>query len=180
MILSTSQLVEACRAKNTRAQQQLYNTYYKMVYNSCYRIFSNALDAEDCMQESFIKAFEKLDTLGDAPIEAWLRRIAINTSIDYLKKRQIEVTDLNEQMYVVSEEEEENELEWQVEQIRKTMGTLPDKYRIVLSLHLFEGFDHQEIAEILNIEAPTVRTQYSRARQKLIEKLTHETRRIHQ
>ena len=149
---------------------QFYRLYYKPVYRCCCRILTQGPEAEDAMQESFIKAFDKLNTIGDAPLEAWLKRIAINTALDKLKKKQLFLTDTDE--YAEIEEDDpysEEETERKVKQVKEAINRLPDGYRIVLSLHLLEGYEYGEIADILNIQESSVRGQYTRARQKLIE-----------
>jgi RNA polymerase sigma factor, sigma-70 family len=135
------------------------------------------MDAEDCMQETFMKAFEKIDAIEDAPPEAWVKRIAINTSINRLKKNCINFVDLDHPAVVYNDEDEDFEegstpAEEMVERIRVRMKELPDKYRVILSLYLFEGYDHGEIAEILDLKETTVRSQFIRGKQKLIELVT--------
>mgnify|MGYP003623366803 CR=1 FL=1 len=175
MISLAEKIIEGCKRQDHKAQMQFYNMYYKMVYNSCYRILSQAMEAEDAMQESFLKAFEKIDMIGDAPPEAWLRRIAINTSIDKLKKKKVTVTELDDRMPVTEEEAyDEEEIIWKVEQIKKAISRLPDTHRVILTLHLLEGYDYDEIAQILDIKEGTARGQYARARQKLVEFLKQE------
>jgi RNA polymerase sigma-70 factor (ECF subfamily) len=166
-------LVENCKRQDTKAQIQFYEMYYKMVYNCCYRILPQAADAEDAMQDSFIKAFDKIHTINDAPIEAWLRRIAINTAIDKLKKRHATLLDLS--VYEAATDDEpcygEEETAWKAEQVKNAINTLPDGYRVVLTLHLLEGYEYDEIASILKIKESSARGQYTRARQKLAELL---------
>ena len=163
-------LVAGCIKQDVKAQKQFYKTYYKMVYNSCFRILPNPMDAEDCMQEAFIKAFNKINTLKDMPVEAWLRRIAINTALDKLKQEKMIWEDIKEQHYAyIDEISDEDCTEWQVEQVKFAITKLSEAFRIVLNLYLFEGYDHKEIAEILNQKETTVRSQYARAKQQLIE-----------
>jgi RNA polymerase sigma-70 factor (ECF subfamily) len=164
------QTIAGCKKDDFKAQRAFYNLFYKAVYNTCYRILSNAMDAEDCMQETFIKAFNKINFMGDAPPEAWLKRIAINTCIDTLKSKKADWEETDEPINIADEPPpDEEEIHWKVEQIKTAMEKLSEKYRIVLSLYLMEGFDHEEIAEILQLNEATARSQYSRAKQKLIE-----------
>ena len=163
------QTITACKKDDFKAQRAFYNLFYKTVYNSCYRILGNAMDAEDCMQETFIKAFDKLNSMGDAPPEAWLKRIAINTCLDALKSKKLDWETTDVEIKIADEPPpDEEEIQWKVEQIKISMGKLPEKERIILSLYLMEGFDHEEIAEILHLNEATARSQYSRAKQKLI------------
>ena len=170
MATSLEQTVAACKKHDFKAQRAFYNLFYRMVYNTCYRILSNAMDAEECMQDAFVKAFGKFHAIGDAPPEAWLKRIAINTCLDTLKAKQPDWTETDETIYIANEPPPDEEtMNWKVEQIKVAMEQLPEKYRIILSLYLMEGYDHEEIAEILQLNEATARSQYSRAKQKLIE-----------
>lgn len=168
-------LISECRKNDRRAQMQLYNTYCKRVYNSCLRIFRNAQDAEDAMQDSFLKAFANLDKYEQSmPFAAWITRIAVNTSIDKLRKKDIEVIDFNENIgsaHIVDADDNED---WdriinKVDEVKAAIDKLPESSRIIINLYLIEGYDHDEIAEILNVAAGTVRVKYMRAKQRLVE-----------
>jgi RNA polymerase sigma factor (sigma-70 family) len=168
-------IIDNCRKGNRKAQFQLYKLYYKNMYNLSFRIINNTQEAEDIMQESFLSAFRKIDSYsGEVSFGAWLKRIVINKSLDAVKKRKIDFLDLDESAGYLPAEDEVNDTEQislQVERLHKCINLLPDGYRIVLSLYLLEGYDHEEIAEILNISASTSRSQYTRARHKLYELL---------
>jgi RNA polymerase sigma-70 factor (ECF subfamily) len=137
----------------------------------------NADVAEDVMQETFLTAFEKIVTFkGDSTFGAWLKRIAVNKSIDELRRNLSILQPLNETLEnsIIEHTENsafetDNQVLGKVEIIKKALGLLPDGYRIVLSLYLFEGYDHEEIAQILGISESTSRSQYTRAKQKLID-----------
>ncbi len=174
MISFDNSIIEQCRKGDRRAQMSLYSTFYKRVYNACYRVLQDSYEAEDAMQDSFLKAFSRLDTYDvDTPFEAWLVRIAINTSIDRLRKKDLDVINLNENInYNIVDSDDEKDWEYitgKVEQVKKAIEKLPDASRLVINLYLIEGYDHEEIAEILNIPSGTVRIQYMRAKQKLIQ-----------
>lgn len=130
-------------------------------------MLGNEMEAEDVMQEAFLKALTRIDTYeGKVSFGAWLKKIVINRSLDHLKKRKVKFEELNEKI----PEEECFSLsisEIQVEQLKKAIMKLPDGYRVVLSLYLLEGYDHEEIAEILGISNVSSRSQYMRAKQKL-------------
>lgn len=165
------ELIEACKKGSRTAQFRIYELYYRAMYNTALRIVSDPDDAEDVMQEAFLKAFEKLDTFrGKVSFGAWLKRIVINKALDFLKlkKSAVSIEELGDDIKLV-EEVEEPDLKCEPEQVRKAINTLPDGYRIVLSLFLLEGYDHEEISEIMNISNATSRTQYHRAKKKLIE-----------
>lgn len=173
MINFDSDIIELCKKGNRKAQMQLYSAFYKRVYNSCYRVLRDTFEAEDSMQETFLKVFSKLDSYTDSvPFEAWLVRIAINTSIDRLRKNELDVINLNENIAYDTFDTDDGE-DWEfiqnkVEQVKIAIEKLPDQSRLIINLYLIEGYDHEEIAEILNIAPGTSRIQYMRAKQKLI------------
>jgi RNA polymerase sigma-70 factor (ECF subfamily) len=148
------------------------------MYNTCLRIVNDSLEAEDIMQESFLKAFDKINFYkGEVSFGAWLKRIVINHSLDELRKRKLETSSIEDSVYEIKDEEkkgEDEEVDVKVEEIKKAIQLLPDGYRIVLSLYLIEGYDHDEISEILNISSSTSRSQFARAKKKLIECLKNE------
>jgi len=165
-----------CRKGDRNAQMELYYRYYKAMYNTSLRILGRTDDAEDAMQEAFIKAFRRLTEFeGRSGLGIWLKRIVINTSIDKLRKRrklmEAELSEGNTpgEEDETSASEKEEDIEIQAEQIRKAIMQLPEGYRIVVSLHLLEGYDHEEIGKILGISNSTVRSQFARGRKKLTE-----------
>ncbi|MBU2650862.1 MAG: RNA polymerase sigma factor [Bacteroidetes bacterium] len=165
------ELIDDCRMNDRKAQLELYKRYYKAMYNTAYRITKHTAEAEDAMQEAFLDAFRKIDTYsGEAAFGAWLRRIVVNKSIDHLKKQEKwKMSDMDDKD--IPEVVEENPVEilsYKVDLIRKEIENLPDRYRVILSLHLLEGYDHEEITQILGLSYNATRTKYSRARQKLI------------
>lgn len=173
------ELIERCRNNDRKAQLELYRLYSGAVYNACLRILRDTGKAEDATQESFILAFNKLSTFkGESSFGAWIKKIAIHKAIDELRKNNIkfEVADNSPevlQIEVPAPDISENIeiLEEQVKAIKEAMHLLPDGYRLVLSLYLFEGYDHEEIAQILSITESTSRSQCTRAKQKLAELL---------
>ena len=166
--------IERCRKGDRKAQSDLYKLYYKPMYNVSLRILSHEVEAEDVMQEAFLKAFTKIDTYeGKVSFGAWLKKIVINHSLDQLKKRKVKFEELNEK--IPDEESADPNLgEIQMEQVKKAIRQLPDGYRVVLSLHLLEGYDHEEISQILGISNVASRTQYLRAKLKLRQLLHQE------
>jgi len=176
-------IIDRCKKGEQKAQFQLYKLYYKAMFNTSFRIVNDQMEAEDIMQEAFLKAFDKIHTYsGRVSFGAWLKRIVINHSLDELKKKRVDFESMeenpkSEKIREDDEEEQEDERDpsYQVEQIRDTINELPDGYRIVLSLYLLEGYDHEEIAEILNITSSTSRSQYTRAKNKLKEQLAKKT-----
>lgn len=165
-------IVHQCRKRDRRAQLEFYMMFYKSVYNSCFRILGNPQEAEEMMQESFLKVLNKTELLQDDAVsmEKILKRIAINSSIDCYRKRKICFVELEDKYASVSEPETDDALqnEIRLEAIEQMMQLLPEGYRMILSLHLIEDMDYAEIAEQLNLSASTVRSQFTRAKQKLI------------
>jgi RNA polymerase sigma factor (sigma-70 family) len=143
------------------------------MFNTALRIVNKAADAEDVLQDSFTDAFMQLSSFENkSTFGAWLKQIVVFKSISFLKRQRMSFVD----METVADLPEENGLDetgiwYTVEMIKQTMQQLPDGYRTVLSLYLFEGYDHEEIAEILGVAQSTVRTQYIRAKQKLLKLL---------
>ncbi len=169
-------LIDGCRNGDQKAQFQIYKLYYKAMYNTSLRIVNDSMEAEDIMQESFLSAFEKIDTYsGTVSFGAWLKRIVINRSLDALNKRKMVFEDIEAYPGLRDDRTEETlyieELDSKVEEVKKAIERLPDGYRVILTLYLIEGYDHDEIAEILSISSSTSRSQLSRARQKLISEL---------
>lgn len=144
------------------------------MYNVGYRITGSEEDAEDALQEAFISAFKNLNHYrGDAAFGAWLKRIVVNKAINIMKKKRHELMPEDERWDVAeSEEIVEYREEYTVERVRDSIDKLPDGYRAVLSLYLLEGYDHQEIAEIMGISESTSKSQLNRAKAKLRDVLT--------
>ncbi len=169
-------LIDGCKTGDQKAQFQIYKLYYKAMYNTSLRIVSDSMEAEDIMQESFLSAFEKIDTYsGTVSFGAWLKKIVVNRSLDALSKRKAIFEDIDSHVGIRDESGDETarneEIDVKVEEVKEAIDRLPDGYRIILSLYLLEGYDHDEIAEILSINSSTSRSQLSRAKQKLISEL---------
>lgn len=144
------------------------------MYNTALRITANKADAEDILQDSFTDAFLQLQSFENkASFGAWLKQIVVFKSVSLLKKRRLIFPDIERESYEFTEENQpdENETEFTVASIKSAMSQLPHGYRTVLSLYLLEGYDHEEIADILQISHSTARTQYKRGKQKLLQLL---------
>lgn len=172
------QLLELCKSCNQRAQLEIYNRYNKAMYNTALRIIKDSYKAEDIMQESFLTAFTKLDTLEDSKLfGSWLKRIVVNNSIAYYNKtlKQQEIP-LETIMYKVEDDngiEEHSQENAKVKEIINIMKTLKPNYSLGLTLHLIEGYDYEEICEIMHISYANCRTLISRAKESLRKKLLH-------
>ena len=137
--------------------------------NISQRIVNNRMEAEDVLQESFVNAFTKLQSFrGDSSFGSWLKRIVINNSLNVVRKKKQFFEDLNEELIEGSlEDEKPDEIEYTAKDIHEAMMKLPDGYRVIFSLYMFEDLSHKEIAEKLNISVNTSKSQLSRARNKI-------------
>lgn len=166
-------LVVECKQGSKKACYELYKLYSKAMLNVAFRIVGNIAEAEDVLQEAFVDAFGKLkDFRQDTTFGLWLKQIVVNRSINLLRKRKLELVDMEgEQLENIADEEfdDEEETQYQAARVKEAMKDLPDGYRLVISLYLVEGYDHEEIGQILNISENTSRTQFLRAKRKLLE-----------
>jgi RNA polymerase sigma-70 factor (ECF subfamily) len=167
-------VIELCKQGDTRAQYKLYSLYCKAMYNICYRMTNHQEEAEDVLQEAFTYAFKRLDSFRfESSFGAWLKRIVVNTCINYLKKKKLDlVYTEDDYKYDVAPEEEEVDygtIKMEVNRVMDALNQLSDGYRIIFSLYLLEGYDHREIAEIMNISESTSKSQFLRAKKKIKE-----------
>ncbi|MEN0004395.1 MAG: sigma-70 family RNA polymerase sigma factor [Bacteroidota bacterium] len=170
-------IIEKCKRGNRQAQFELYRLYSKAMYNVCLRIVNNDMDAEDLLQNSFVDVFTKLHTFQyKSSIGAWIKRIVVNNCINHIKKNRLYFEELNDRhtAFGVAPRMLENTLDnsMEVQQVKRAMKALPDGYRVVFTLYMFEGYDHKEIASILDITEATSKSQYSRAKKKLRDLLS--------
>jgi RNA polymerase sigma factor (sigma-70 family) len=167
------ELVERCKQGDSRSFAELYRKYAKAMYNTSLRIVNHTGDAEDVLQEAFTDAFRSLEDFHyRSTFGAWLKRIVINKSINLLRKRKMDLIDIEKTNIGHLPDEDgtdEQEIRLKVEEIKRAVAQLPNGYRTVLTLYLFEGYDQEEVAEILQVTHATVRTQYMRAKQKLLQ-----------
>lgn len=166
-----------CKSGNQQAQMEVYNRYYKAMYNTSLRIVKHSFEAEDIMQDSFLTAFTKLDSLKEMKtFGSWLKRIVINNSIyHYKKSNRYQEVALDDVLYKVEETSRIPEdyviKSLKANQVLETIKTLKSNYQTCLTLHLIEGFDYDEICEIMDISAANCRTMISRAKESLRKKL---------
>jgi len=174
--LSDLLLVEQCKEYNRKAQMALYGKYCDGMYVIAQRYLKDSAAAEDAMQEAFIKAFQKLSQFkGDVTFGAWLKRIVINTCLDTIKARKLETESLNEEVFTIVEDGDDWSVsdETTASEILAAIEELPSNYKTAIKLFLLEGYDHQEISEILQISENASRTYLHRGKTKLKEKLKH-------
>jgi len=159
-------LIAGCLHNDPAAQRELYNRYSPKMLSVCYRFAHNREDAEDMMQEGFIKVFTQMHTFQNkGAFEGWIRRIIVHTCINFLKKHKkfSESVDIAHAVSLSVKEETMPSL-MQAKQIVECIRLLPVGYRTVLNLYAIEGFSHREIGTMLEIEESTSRSQYTRAK----------------
>ncbi len=170
-------IIEKCKRGNAKAQYQLYNLYARAMYNVCMRMMNSREAAEDMLQESFSEAFARLDSYRyEAAFGAWLKRIVINKCINEINRRRIDLEFFDDMYYFDDKDEvakEHDDGQMTVTNIKKAMEQLPKGSRMIFSLYLLEGYDHVEIAQILNISESNSKSQYMRARLRVKEILSN-------
>lgn len=138
------------------------------MYNVALRIINHDAEAEDVLQEAFLDAFTRIgDFRSETTFGLWLKQIVVNKSINCLRKRKAEFVSLDGIEAEALPDTDETGIQWRIEEIKAAVKMLPDGYRVVLSLYLFEGYDHEEISHILKISEATSRTQFMRGKLKL-------------
>lgn len=176
----TIDLVERCKLGERKAQYDLYRQYAKAMYNVSLRILNHAAEAEDSLQEAFLDAFNHIQSFrGQSTFGAWLKQIVVNRAINHLRSRRVEFIELDTTRtnddgavdWADTEPFDEASIAFDVERVRLAMQQLSEGYRVVLSLYLFEGYDHEEIGQILSISETTSRTQFMRGRKRLVDLL---------
>ncbi|GJM30996.1 MAG: DNA-directed RNA polymerase sigma-70 factor [Cyclobacteriaceae bacterium] len=162
-------LINRSQAGDQKAQYELYNLYAAAMYNICRRMMGNDDDAKDVLQDSFIQAFTKLNTLKKEELfPAWIKRIVVNRCLNQLQKSKVFKLISDEELEISPDEcETEEEKEYQVDRIKKAMDQISEGCRTVLNLYVFEGYDHKEISEILSISESASKAQYSKAKSKI-------------
>ena len=164
-----NQLVKRCKKSDKNAQLALYKLYYKAMYNSALRILKDSFEAEDIMQEAFLTAFTKVNTFkGEVTFGAWLKKIVVNKSLTQLKKNnRYEEVKLEAVRNDVDENYDLNYTILSPKDVLEKLQKLKDNYRIILTLNLIEGYDYEEIGQILNYSNENVRTTIFRAKKRL-------------
>lgn len=164
-------LVENSKSGDRTAQYQLYELYVDAMYNVSMRFLGVKEDAEDIVQESFVDAFRNLDTFKyESSFGSWLKRIVINKSINHLKVKRLPLAAMDNHEYHLTEEVECEQVDaMDILKVKLGIEKLPDGYKQIINLYLLEGFDHNEISDVLGITTSTSKSQYHRAKKKLIE-----------
>ena len=164
-------IIEQSKKGNRGAQYKLYQSYSKAMFNICFRMMNDREEAEDMLQEAFSEAFRRLDSFRyESTFGAWLKRITVNRCINEIKRKKAQLQFFDDMSpFGDRGEEEESPSGLSVENIRKAMEELPKGARLVFSLYLLEGYDHQEISQILSISESNSKTQYMRAKNRIKE-----------
>ncbi|KOS05537.1 RNA polymerase subunit sigma [Flavobacterium akiainvivens] len=172
-------LIALCKQGSRNAQFEVYNRYYKPLFNTALRIVKDSHWAEDVMQEAFLKAFTKLDMFkGEVTFGAWLKKIVLNHSIDqYKKQNRNDMDAIDTVLYKTEDDNYKQEAVIDFQQVKAQQAlaaiqSLRESYRVVLTLLYIEGYDQEEISEILGITAGNCRTTISRAKDALLKKLS--------
>jgi RNA polymerase sigma-70 factor (ECF subfamily) len=161
--MGDAQLVEAILKGDRGAQREFFERFSRRMFGVCLRYAHTREEAEDLLQEGFLKAFRTLQSFrGEGPLEGWLRRVMVTTALEHLRRQRLDWTTLEEAAEPIADPEIINRLAAAdvIEHIRK----LPDGYRTVFNLYAIEGYTHQEIAHMLDISEGTSKSQYARAR----------------
>ena len=168
-------LVERAAKGDSRAQTDLYQLYSRAMYNTAYRMIENPTLAEDVMQEAFIQAFQALGKFNfDSTFGYWLKKIVINRSLNELRKEKTihekegEYREEMENEYVKEENDSWADA-YSMKDIKNAVEALAPNHKMVFQLYMIEGYDHEEIAEIMEISASTSRSQLSRAKKNVKE-----------
>lgn len=166
---SEQELLKQCQKGDRQSQMTLYKKYARAMYQVSRNIIKDEMKAEEAMQDSFLSAFEKLDEFkAEVTFGSWLKKIVINKSLDYLKKDKMYQNAESAENLQLLEDSEEIDLSEKIEAVKKAMNDLPENYRIILSLYYLEGYDYEEISEILNLSYANSRVMLNRAKNKLI------------
>lgn len=178
-----TELISLCRTGDRQAQHKLYNLYVKSMFNTAYRIVGDHAEASDVVQEAFIEVFTRMDRFREeSSFGYWLKQIVTNKAISVLRrsKQQLfssldELSSSEQSLPIHSEtagsEQDDTTILLEVERIKAAIERLPDGYRLVITLYLLEGYDHEEISEILGISEATSRTQFMRGKKRLLQVL---------
>lgn len=180
-MIINNRIIEACKAGKQSAFGELYKLYAPQMLGVCFRYSKNKNDAEDILQEGFIKVFQKINTYkGNGVFNSWLRRIMVNTAINHYKANlkyayQEEVSDVNSSVDFVSNSSDKVFVEQSVskKQIMEQLQKLPNGYRMVFNMYVIDGMTHKEIADALAISENTSKSQLSKSR-KMLKKIITE------
>ncbi|MEE4258361.1 MAG: RNA polymerase sigma factor [Bacteroidales bacterium] len=170
-----TQLLEKCLQNDRKAQNMLYKKYSARLFGTCLRYAKNYTDAEDILQESFIKIFKYLkDFRNEGHLEGWMRKVIVTTAINFYKRKNLLNKDVDPEYVNTPSVATPDAISLiSNEELLAIVQELPEGYRMVFNLNSIEGYSHKEISEIMNISVNTSKSQLSRARNALQYKLLH-------
>lgn len=164
------ELVEKSKLGDRNSQFRLYEMYVDAMYNVSMRMLGSKEDAEDMVQDSFVEAFRNLANFRyESTFGSWLKRIVINKSINHLKSKKLPMVSMEDEDYHITAEEVHAFDEVDIQKVKSGIKKLPLGYQQIINLYLIEGYDHEEIGEVLGIATSTSKSQYHRAKKKLLE-----------
>ncbi len=180
-MLSDSDIAKDCLKFKRSAQKELYDRYIKKMNVVCRRYISDKDEIKDVLQEGFIKVFENIEKYrGEGPLEAWIRRIIVNTVLSHIRKGKSDIfvrqdkTEQEDNDILISEEEDSDSIfnaDFSKEDLMEAIESLPDNYKIIFNLYCIENYSHKEIAQLLSMKEESSRTRLNRARKILQEYL---------
>ncbi len=172
--ISESDLIAGCIAGDRKMQEELYNRFASKMYAVCLRYANNSDDAQDLLQEGFIKVYKNLHRFrAEGSFEGWVRRVFINSSIEHYRKKQAKLTTVSDKEENTIEDSDISALDSLAERdIINLIQDLSPGYRTVFNLYVIEGYSHKEIGELLNISEGTSKSQLARAKSILQKKVT--------
>lgn len=175
-----SQLVERIQQKDQRAMSQLYQMYVEELSSVCYRYVPDEDDAKDVLQNSFVKIFTTipaLDYRGEDSFKAWMKRIVANEALGCLKQRKkLEFVEYHAATLDSADDDEPQPERLSPDELHKLISELPDGYRMVVNLYVFEGYSHRQIAELLSISEHTSASQFYHAKRLLAKRIKELTK----
>jgi len=174
--LTERELIEGCLKKNSKSQRKLFELFAGKMMTVCRRYATDPTEAEDMLQEAFIRIFNNIGQYRfEGSLEGWIRRIVIHTALRVLQKKKLRFSEIQDGLNIEQSMTVDGVASLSAEELLKLISGLPDGYRIVFNLYVLEGYDHNEIASMLDINAATSRSQLAKARKVLqtqIENLT--------
>ncbi len=176
-MMNEQQLIEQCKKQNSKAQKILYDRYAGLFLGICMRYVYERSEAEDILQEGFLKIFTKIKEFeGRGSFEGWMKRVIVNTAITHYhrnskhNKHHYDIGDVQETKF---ENETYKESEFTGDELLKVINSLPEGYKMIFNLYAIEGYKHKEISALLKIDINTSKSQYSRAKKLIRKKLEH-------
>ena len=170
--LTEFELIKGCIKQNNNCQRALFDEYAGKFMTVCLRYAKDAMEAEDMLQEGFVRIFNNIHQFKfEGSFEGWMRRIVVNVALKHLQKKRIQFNEINDNQQQGPTLDAHAYAHLGEEDILKLINQLPDGYRVVFNLNVIEGYSHEEIANFLNIQPSTSRSQLVKARKMLQEQI---------